>query len=78
VKPRYSSASFNALRNKFAVLFLMPEKLVRSRFVERFPEEVMQPEALAYLLNRSGDRKLAKTLSSKRGLSRALAELCSI
>jgi len=64
--------------DKFAVLFLMPEKLVRSRFAERFPEEVMQAEALAYLLNRSGDRKIAKTLSSQRGLSRALAELSSI
>lgn len=64
--------------DKFAVLFLMPEKLVKRRFAERFPQELMQPEALAYLLNRSGDRKLAKTLSSQRGLSRALAELSSI
>lgn len=62
----------------FAACFLMPEKLVRSVFTQRFPAEVLNHEALRDLLNRNNDKKTEKQLKTMRGLARALAGLDSI
>lgn len=62
----------------FAACFLMPEKLVRAVFAERFPDEVLNHEALRDLLNRKNDKKTEKQLKTSRGLARALAGLDSI
>ena len=64
--------------DKFAVYFLMPAKLVSSRFNERFPPELLQRDNLQHLLNRNKDKRVEKELSTKRGLARALAGLDSI
>jgi Zn-dependent peptidase ImmA (M78 family) len=62
----------------FAACFLMPEKLLRSVFAERFPEQVLNHEVLRDLLNRTNDKKTEKRLKTTRGLARALAGLDSI
>lgn len=59
----------------FAACFLMPEKLVRSVFTQRFPDEVLNHEGLHFLLNHHNDKKIEKQLKTTRGLSRALASL---
>ena len=59
----------------FAACFLMPEKLVRSVFAQRFPDEVLNHEGLHFLLNHHNDKKIEKQLKTTRGLSRALASL---
>ena len=64
--------------DKFAAYFLMPAKLVRSRFDERFPPELLQRDNLQHLLNRNKDKRVDKELSTKRGLARALAGLDSM
>lgn len=61
--------------DKFAAYFLMPAKLVTSRFQARFPVEVLLRDNLQYLLNNSNDKRIEKELSTKRGLARALAGL---
>lgn len=62
----------------FAACFLIPEKLVRSVFAQRFPDAVLNHEALRDLLNRNNDKKTEKQLKTTRGLARALAGLDSI
>jgi Zn-dependent peptidase ImmA (M78 family) len=62
----------------FAACFLMPKKLLEERFHQRFADVLSSRENLAFLLNRSGDTKVDKELSTKRGLARALASLSSI
>ncbi|WP_337840582.1 ImmA/IrrE family metallo-endopeptidase [Rheinheimera sp.] len=62
----------------FAACFLMPEKLVRAIFAQRFPDEVLNHEVLRDLLNRKSDKKTEKQLKTTRGLARALAGLDSI
>lgn len=62
----------------FAACFLMPEKLVRAIFAERFPDEVLNHEGLRYLLNRNNDTKTEKRLKAKLGVAKALAGLNSI
>jgi len=62
----------------FAACFLMPEKLLRSVFAQRFPDEVLNHEVLRDLLNRKSDKKTEKQLKTTRGLARALAGLDSI
>lgn len=62
----------------FAACFLMPEKLVRAVFAERFPDEVLNHEGLRYLLNRNDDTKTEKRLKAKLGVAKALAGLNSI
>jgi Zn-dependent peptidase ImmA (M78 family) len=62
----------------FAACFLMPEKLVRAVFAERFPDEVLNHEGLRYLLNRNNDTKTEKRLKAKLGVAKALAGLNSI
>lgn len=62
----------------FAACFLMPEKLVRAVFAQRFPDEVLNHEVLRDLLNRKSDKKTEKQLKTSRGLARALAGLDSI
>lgn len=64
--------------DKFAAYFLMPAKLVSSRFNERFPAELLQRDNLQHLLNRNKDKRIEKELSTKRGLARVLAGLDSI
>lgn len=64
--------------DKFAAYFLMPAKLVSSRFNESFPPELLQRDNLQHLLNRNNDKRVEKELSTKRGLARALAGLDSI
>lgn len=62
----------------FAACFLMPEKLVRSVFAQRFPDEVLNHEGLRFMFNHSNDKKTEKQLKTMRGLARALAGLDSI
>lgn len=62
----------------FAACFLMPKKLLEERFNQRFADALSSRENLAFLLNPSGDRKVDKLLSTKRGLARALASLSII
>jgi Zn-dependent peptidase ImmA (M78 family) len=62
----------------FAACFLMPQKLLRAVFAQRFPAEVLNYEVLCHLLNRNHDSKTAQRLSNQNGLARALAELNSI
>lgn len=59
----------------FAACFLMPEKLLRSVFAERFPDEVLSHEGLRFMFNHSNDKKTEKQLKTSRGLARALASL---
>ncbi|KKO43955.1 hypothetical protein WG68_18105 [Arsukibacterium ikkense] len=61
--------------DKFAVYFLMPAKLVLSRFNGRFPAEMLQRDNLQYLLNSNNDKRIEKAISTKRGMARALAGL---
>ncbi len=53
----------------------MPEKLVRSVFDQRFPDEVLNHEGLRFMFNHSNDKKTEKQLKTTRGLARALASL---
>lgn len=62
----------------FAACFLMPEKLVRAIFAQRFPDEVLNHEGLRYLLNRNNETKTEKRLKAKLGVGKALASLNSI
>lgn len=62
----------------FAGCFLMPKKLLEERFNQRFADVLSSRESLAFVLNPSGDRKVDKLLSTKRGLARALASLSII
>jgi len=56
----------------------MPKKLLEKRFYQRFSNVLGSRESLAFLLNRNGNSKVEKQLSTKRGLARALAGLSSI
>ena len=59
----------------FAACFLMPEKLVRAVFAERFPDEMLNHEGLRFMFNHCNDKKTEKQLKTTRGLARALTSL---
>ncbi len=62
----------------FAACFLMPKKLLKVRFDQRYGNVLDSRDNLAYLLIRNKDPKVEKQMRTKRGLARLLAGLSII
>lgn len=64
--------------NRFASYFLMPEKLIREHFTQRFgPRSIVLCDETAFLLFQSGLQRVKEKMKSRRAFSRSIAQATS-